>query len=214
MARVLLTSGPTRAYLDDVRYLTNASTGRMALALVRALQAAGHAVTVVSGPVKIAYPPHTRVMPVTTTEEMLDACLEVLPGVDGVIAAAAPCDFQPRTRANGKLPRADGLTLDLVPSVDVVATLARRARPGQWLVAFALEPDGDAARALSKLEAKRCDLVVLNDLSALEGNSTNVAVFDRKGACLGRRSGSKRSVAGWVVRLLGDRLVDSVHDAV
>lgn len=207
MAHVLLTAGPTRAYLDDVRYLTNASSGRMAAALAAALAAAGHRVTVVSGPVRIAYSKAVEVVPVTTTEEMLEACLARLPAVDGVIAAAAPCDFQPVTRVAGKIPRSAGLQLSLAPSIDVVATLAARAGPGQWLVAFSLEPDGDAERAIAKLEAKACDLVVVNDLTALEAATTSVAVFDRRGTCLGRRTGSKRSVAGWLVRLLGDRLV-------
>jgi phosphopantothenoylcysteine decarboxylase/phosphopantothenate--cysteine ligase len=214
MAHVLLTAGPTRAYLDDVRYLTNASSGRMAAALAAALVAAGHRVTVVSGPVRIAYSRAVEVVPVTTTEEMLEACLARLSAVDGVIAAAAPCDFQPVTRATGKIPRAPGLQLALAPSVDVVATLAARARPGQWLVAFSLEPDGDAERALAKLEAKACDLVVVNDLAALEATATSVAVFDRRGACLGRRSGSKRSVAGWLVRLLSDRLAPRGPESV
>jgi phosphopantothenoylcysteine decarboxylase/phosphopantothenate--cysteine ligase len=214
MAHVLLTAGPTRAYLDDVRYLTNASSGRMAAALAESLEAAGHRVTVVSGPVRVACPRSVEVVPVMTTDEMLSACLARLDAVDGVIAAAAPCDFQPIRRESGKIPRADGLRLELAPAVDVVATLARRARPGQWLVAFSLEPDGAAERALAKLEAKGCDLVVVNDCSALEADSTSVAVFDRRGACLGRRSGSKPAVAGWLVRLLADHLALRARESV
>ena len=139
MAHILITAGPTRAYLDDVRYLTNASSGRMAAALARAALAAGHRVTIVSGPVSVRYPQAARVIPVVTTSDMLEASLPLLPKVDGVIATAAPCDFEPNTRATGKLPRQDGLTLELRPTRDVIATLARQAAPAQWLVAFALE---------------------------------------------------------------------------
>ena len=207
MARILITAGPTRAYVDDVRFLTNASSGRMAAALATAALAAGHEVTIVSGPVGIRYPLAARVEPVVTTAEMLAACLAALPAADGVIAAAAPCDFQPVHRAAGKIPRSGNhLTLDLEPTVDVVATLARRARKGQWLVAFALEVGADPARAVAKVIAKRCDLVVCNDLPALESARTAVAVYDPAGACVGSRSGTKRAVARWLIDLIDARL--------
>ncbi|MFM8705192.1 MAG: phosphopantothenoylcysteine decarboxylase, partial [Planctomycetia bacterium] len=105
MAHILLTAGPTRAYIDEVRYLTNASSGRMARSLAQALLARGHQVTVVSGPVAVRYPPQARVIPVITTAEMLTAAAAELPHADGVIAAAAPCDFEPDRRAAGKIPR-------------------------------------------------------------------------------------------------------------
>ncbi|NDH93942.1 MAG: hypothetical protein EBZ13_05275, partial [Planctomycetia bacterium] len=145
--------------------LTNASSGRMAAAIARAAVAAGHQVTIVSGPVSVRYPSAAALVPVVTTGEMLAACLERLPHIDGVIATAAPCDFEPASRAAGKLPRQQGLCLELKPTRDVIATLARRAAEGQWMVAFALEPDGNPKRALEKITAKRCDLIVLNDLS-------------------------------------------------
>ncbi|MFZ4732533.1 MAG: phosphopantothenoylcysteine decarboxylase [Pirellulales bacterium] len=207
MARMLLTAGPTRAYVNDVRFLSNASSGRMASALASAALAAGHEVTIVSGPVSIRYPAKARVVPVVTTAEMLAACLELLPRSDGVIAAAAPCDFQPAHRAAGKIPRSGTrLTLELEPTVDVVATLARRAREGQWLVAFALEVGGDPARAVAKVVAKRCNLIVCNDLPALEATRTAVAVYEPSGQCVGSRNGTKRAVARWLIGLIDSRL--------
>ena len=205
MAHILITAGPTRAYLDDVRYLTNASSGRMAAALARAALAAGHRVTIVSGPVSVRYPQAARVIPVVTTSDMLEASLPLLPKVDGVIATAAPCDFEPNTRATGKLPRQDGLTLELRPTRDVIATLARQAAPAQWLVAFALEPDGNSDRALQKIDAKRCDLIVLNDLTALDTTTTAVTVYDRRHERIGGKVGTKQTVARWLLRLI-DRL--------
>lgn len=208
MARILLTAGPTRAYLDDVRYLTNASSGRMAKALAEAAIARGHAVTIVSGPVPVAYPRKARVIPVVTTAEMLAACLRDVDGVDGVIAAAAPCDFEPVHRAAGKIPRTGaGLTLKLAPTTDVIATLARRRRPGQWFVAFALEPGADPRRAFAKITAKKCDLIVVNDVSALESAENAVAVYDTRHTLVGTKRASKRAVAGWLVRLIEQRLV-------
>jgi phosphopantothenoylcysteine decarboxylase/phosphopantothenate--cysteine ligase len=177
----------------------------MAAALARAALAAGHQVTIVSGPVSVRYPQAARVIPVVTTSDMLEASLPLLPKVDGVIATAAPCDFEPITRATGKLPRQDGLTLELRPTRDVIATLARQAAPAQWLVAFALEPDGNSDRALQKIDAKRCDLIVLNDLTALDTTTTAVTVYDRRHERIGGKVGTKQTVARWLLRLI-DRL--------
>ena len=208
MARILITAGPTRAAIDDVRFLTNASSGRMALALVKAARAAGHEVTVVSGTVAVDYPRGAKVIPVLTTGEMLDACLERLPHVDGVIAAAAPCDFEPERRVRGKIPRQGTvLTLRLKPTVDVIATVARKARNSQWMVAFALEPEADPRRALEKITTKRCDLIVVNDLTAIDAARTAVTVYDRTHARVGGRKGSKAAVATWLIRLIGSRLM-------
>jgi phosphopantothenoylcysteine decarboxylase/phosphopantothenate--cysteine ligase len=209
MAKILLTAGPTRAYLDDVRYLTNASSGRMAKALAQAALARGHQVTIVSGPVQIAYPRKARVIPVVTTAEMLAAAVAELPKCDGVIAAAAPCDFEPARRAAGKIPRSGaGLTLRLGPTTDVIATLARRRRPGQWFVAFALEPGADPRRAFEKITAKQCDLIVVNDVTALEADATAVAVYDARHEHVGSKRASKRAVAGWLVRMIEGILVN------
>jgi phosphopantothenoylcysteine decarboxylase / phosphopantothenate---cysteine ligase len=208
MARILLTAGPTRAYIDDVRFLTNASSGRMAAAVARAALAAGHEVTIVSGPVQLAYPKAARVVPVVTTGEMLAASLAELPRCDGVIAAAAPCDFEPRRRVAGKIPRqGTSLRLDLEPTPDVIATLASKGAKRQWFVAFALEPGADPRRAFAKIEAKRCDLIVVNDVTALEASRTAVTVYDRAHATVGTKAGTKRAVATWLVRLIGNRLM-------
>jgi phosphopantothenoylcysteine decarboxylase/phosphopantothenate--cysteine ligase len=208
MARILLTAGPTRAFIDDVRFLTNASSGRMAAALAAAALARGHEVTIVSGPVHVAYPKAARVIPVVTTAEMLAAALAELPACDGVIAAAAPCDFEPVRKVAGKIPRAGaGLTLELRPTPDVIATLARKSPRRQWFVAFALEPGADPRRAFAKIEAKRCDLIVVNDVAAIEATATAVTVYDRSHATVGSKAGTKRAVAAWLVRLIDTRLM-------
>src|SRR5688500_10517055 len=95
MARILITSGPTRQFLDPVRYLTNASSGRMGRALAEAALALGHKVVVVSGPVNLEYPASAEVRWVVTTDDLLAACQEIFPACDGVIGAAAPCDYRP-----------------------------------------------------------------------------------------------------------------------
>lgn len=208
MAKILLTAGPTRAFIDDVRYLTNASSGRMAKALAAAAIARGHQVTIVSGPVQVDYPRQARVIPVITTAEMLAAALAELPRCDGVIAAAAPCDFEPVRRVAGKIPRAGaGLTLKLKPTTDVIATLAAKSPKRQWFVAFALEPGGDPRRAFEKIEAKRCDLIVVNDVTALDALKTAVTVYDRGHARVGVKTGTKLTVSAWLMRIIESRLI-------
>lgn len=210
MAHILLTAGPTRAFIDDVRYLTNASSGRMARALAAAALSRGHRVTIVSGPVAIDYPAKARVIPVVTTGEMLAETLAVLPECDGVIAAAAPCDFEPVKKTTGKIPRQGaGLSIELKPTPDVIATLAARSkqaghkgRPVKWFVAFALEPGADRQRACAKVTAKQCDLIVVNDLAALESESNAVEVYDAKHTHVGTKKGTKKSVAAWLIRLI------------
>ncbi len=211
MAHILITSGPTRAYLDDVRFLTNGSSGQMGAALAAAAIAAGHRVSVVSGPVAIAYPDQADVTRVTTTQEMLEASLALLPHVDGVIAAAAPCDFEPATRQIGKIARQGrGLTLRLKPTVDIVATLVEQvaARPGRrrWFVAFALEVGADHDRAIAKLRRKRCDLIVVNDLPAIEASRTAVCVLDHEGE-VAVASGTKGAVARKLLKTIGQLLI-------
>ena len=215
MARILLTAGPTRAYIDEVRYLTNASSGRMARSLAQAALARGHEVTIVSGPVAVRYPTKARVIPVITTAEMLTAAVKELSRVDGVIAAAAPCDFEPDHPVTGKIPRsAAGLSLKLLATTDVIATLAARAgrqpssrRSKIWCVAFALEPGADKTRACAKVTAKQCDLIVVNDLAALESTTNAVAVYDDRHSFVGEKKGSKPAVAVWLIRLIEQRLM-------
>ena len=141
MPRILLTSGPTRQYLDPVRYLSNGSSGRMGKALAEAALAAGHEVVIVSGPVEVRYPATAQVLPVVSTEEMLDACLTLFPQCDGLIAAAAPCDYRPKVVAQEKIRKTgSGLDVRFVETPDIVARLGA-IKTTQWMVAFALETD-------------------------------------------------------------------------
>src|SRR5262249_5586624 len=163
MARILITSGPTRQYLDPVRYLSNASSGRMGCALAEAALARGHEVTVVSGPVEVEYPKGASITTVVTTDEMLAACQEIFPQCDGLIGVAAPCDYRPVKVEPQKIHRSGGpLILELHETPDIVATLGASKRPDQWLVGFALETEDHHFRAITKLEKKSCDLIILN----------------------------------------------------
>jgi phosphopantothenoylcysteine decarboxylase/phosphopantothenate--cysteine ligase len=209
MARILITSGPTRQYLDPVRYLTNSSSGRMGKALAEAALALGHEVVVVSGPVEIAYPPAARVVAVVSTEEMLAAAAREFDACDGLIGAAAPCDYRPVRVADHKIHKTgDGVDLHLIETDDVVATLGER-KGSRWVVGFALETEDHRLRALAKLERKHCNLVVSNGPAAIASPNNSVEILAPDGKVLATFAGPKEEVAAGIVELIHERLVSS-----
>jgi phosphopantothenoylcysteine decarboxylase/phosphopantothenate--cysteine ligase len=208
MSRILITSGPTRQYLDPVRYLTNASSGRMGRALAQAALAAGHEVVVVSGPVAVEYPRECEIHQVVSTEDLLAACQKLFPACDGVIGAAAPCDYRPMHVEQHKISKTgQPIVLELIETPDVMATLGATKRPGQWLVGFALETDDQRFRALTKLEKKSCDLIVLNGPSAMDAPDNQVEVLDKSGAVVAALAGTKEDVAREILRAIQLRLI-------
>ena len=207
MSRILLTSGPTRQYLDPVRFLSNGSSGRMGKALAEAALEAGHEVVIVSGPVEVRYPQAAKVVPVVSTEEMLEACLRRFAECDGLIAAAAPCDYRPKVVAATKIRKTGGaLEVEFVETPDIVARLGA-IRTSQWMVAFALETEDPRLRAMQKLERKKCDLIVVNGPAAMYAADTKVEVLDARGAILAAVAGSKRHVAEELLRVIETRLI-------
>ena len=209
MACILITSGPTRQYLDPVRYLTNASSGRMGAALAHAALELGHEVVVVSGPVAIEYPSAARVVPIVTTDELLAACRREFPSCDGLIGAAAPCDYQPVQVAAHKIAKnGQPLELQLIETPDVVATLGAEKRPGQWLVGFALETEDARFRAVTKMQKKSCDLMVLNGPEAMNALDNRVEILDRTGTVIQSLAGIKGEVARGILRVVQANLIE------
>lgn len=208
MARILITSGPTRQYLDPVRFLTNASSGRMGRSLACAAIELGHDVVIVSGPVNVEYPAQAELVRVVTTDQMLDACRRIFPTCDGMIAAAAPCDYRPIHVESKKISKTgEPLTLELVETPDVVATVGSEKRASQWMVGFALETDDHRFRALAKMARKSCSLMVLNGPAAIDATENSVEVLDADGQVVSTLSGSKDDVARGIWRVIQRRLM-------
>ena len=209
MARILITSGPTRQYLDPVRYLTNASSGRMGSCLAAAAIGAGHEVVIVSGPVEVEYPAGATVIDVTSTEEMLERSREAFANCDGLIGAAAPCDYRPVKVASNKIAKTgEPLSLHLIETPDVVATLGAEKRPDQWMVGFALETEDQRFRALTKLEKKSCDLMVLNGPEAMNSLENFVEIIDPNGEVIETIDGTKEFVGKEILTVIQRRLVE------
>ena len=201
--RVLVTAGPTREYLDDVRFLSNPSSGKMGFACAVAAADAGHDVTLVTGPVELPDPPGIRTLRVVSADDMYRAVHRAYPKSDAVIMTAAVGDYRPASRFEGKLKKKTGpLTLKLVRTRDILQEMGDR-KGGRILVGFALEVQDAVRHALLKYEKKNLDYIVLNTPKTFAADSMDCQVY-RDGAVVQRFAGaSKGAVARWIVALLG-----------
>ncbi|MEQ8233974.1 MAG: bifunctional phosphopantothenoylcysteine decarboxylase/phosphopantothenate--cysteine ligase CoaBC, partial [Gammaproteobacteria bacterium] len=161
---VVVTAGPTREALDPVRYLSNHSSGKMGYAVAAAARDAGAAVTLVSGPTRLATPSGVSRIDVESAEDMLAAVLAALDRCDIFIASAAVADYRPAAASEAKLKR-DGSprTLELLPNPDILATVAARA-DAPFTVGFAAETHDVETYARAKLARKRIDMIAANQV--------------------------------------------------
>lgn len=217
--RILVTAGPTREYLDDVRFLSNASSGRLGYEIARVAHASGHRVTLLSGPVLLGDPPGLRVIRVVSAAEMFRHAVRLAPRIDCVVAAAAVSDYQPLGRQRGKPPKQQGTwnlplkaTPDLLhwfsrhpPSLKLRQARLRRGSGGQagegWrvLIGFALENPPTLAKARKKLRAKRLDLILLNSPATLGASQASGAFVWAEGGSRRFSRISKRALARRIV---------------
>ena len=183
---VLVTAGGTREPIDPVRFISNRSSGKQGHALAAEAAARGARVRLVTTVEPPAIPGIAEVVRVETAAELADAVLARAETADVVVMAAAVADFRPVQVADRKLKKAAGPPeIVLEPTVDVLAALGQRKRPGQTLVGFAAETHDVTASARDKLERKGVDLVVANDVSAPNvgfEHDTNAVTIVRAGA--------------------------------
>src|SRR5215211_7221778 len=153
----------------------------MGKALAEAALSLGHDVVIVSGPVEVEYPLNAAIVPVVSTEEMMAASAEEFEKCDGLIGAAAPCDYRPVRVESHKIAKTgQPIDLHLIETDDVVATLgAKKGR--RWVVGFALETEDHRLRALAKLERKFCDLMISNGAEAISSPDNRVEMITATG---------------------------------
>ena len=161
---VLITAGPTREKIDPVRYLTNRSSGRMGYALAEAALRRGARVLLISGPTSLAAAGAAELTRVESAEEMRDAVVRLLPESTIVIKTAAVSDYRPRAAASQKIKRSGPMTLDLEPTPDILAEVARQ-KGSRLIIGFAAETQNALENARKKLSAKGLDAIVVNDVS-------------------------------------------------
>lgn len=174
--KILVTSGPTREYIDPVRYLSNASSGKQGAAIADALVKYGADVTVVSGPAEVVYPTGAKIIRVESAQEMLDACLQSLP-VDIAVCAAAVCDWRPKVISVHKIKKqdeVDEMTLTVIKNPDILAMLSQHPQRPKLVIGFAAETENLIENARKKLLEKQCDWIVANNVATeVFGRDTN-----------------------------------------
>ena len=160
---ILITAGPTYERLDPVRFIGNYSSGKMGFALAEDCLQRGAKVILIAGPVSLTCSAAIERIDVESCNEMYDATVREYPKCDAAILCAAVADFRPQQIANHKIKReGDNLTLTLIPTQDIAATIGKMKSEKQRLVVFALETNEEEHNARKKLERKNADFIVLN----------------------------------------------------
>jgi phosphopantothenoylcysteine decarboxylase/phosphopantothenate--cysteine ligase len=207
--RFLITAGGTREYIDPVRFISNASSGRMGNALARAALKAGHEVTLITAPTALKPPAGARVVEVETTAEMFAAVKKHFPKCDCLIMAAAVADFTPIRRSKTKIKK-DGLKpiLQLKPTPDILKWASRQRRVctahrvPQIIVGFALEDRNLRPNAEKKMQAKHLDLIVANTPQAIGAKTSAVHIKSLGSDWIRLAFASKTAIAKRIVSLI------------
>jgi phosphopantothenoylcysteine decarboxylase/phosphopantothenate--cysteine ligase len=203
--RVLVTAGGTREPIDSVRFVGNRSSGRMGYALAGEAARRGAAVSIIAANVALEPPARARVIPVETAAELAAACRNELAACDVLLMSAAVADFRPAGPVDRKLKKDDGIPkLELEPTEDILSQLAELRRADQIIVGFAAEHgDGAVGLGRGKLERKRLDAIVVNDISrpgvGFEADENEVTILTADGAERHVPRSRKERVAGAVL---------------
>ncbi|WP_421877445.1 bifunctional phosphopantothenoylcysteine decarboxylase/phosphopantothenate--cysteine ligase CoaBC [Marinoscillum sp.] len=205
--QVLMTSGPTHEAIDPVRFIGNHSTGKMGRAIAMELVARGAEVQFVSGPTG-HYPKHAQIQvtKVTSADEMFEAAKAYFPESDVAIFTAAVADYKPKNVAKSKIKKKESdLDIVLAPNPDIAKQLGA-VKKHQFTIGFALETDEEEVNAVSKLEKKNLDMIVLNSLNhegaGFAHDTNKVSIFDRHNNVSHFELKSKAEVAKDLVDLL------------
>ena len=206
---VLVSAGPTQERIDQVRYITNRSSGKMGYAIAEAAAARGARVTLISGPVTLPVPEGVERVNVISSQDMFEAVHAAFDSCDGLIMAAAPADFTPAAFAEQKIKKngREGMTLELAATRDILKSIGERKRQ-QRVMGFAAETEHLAENAAKKLEAKNLDMIAANDVNAAGAGfavDTNaVTLYKRDGSSEQSGTMPKRALADWLL----DRLFE------
>lgn len=173
--KALVTAGPTYERIDPVRFIGNFSTGKMGIEIAYALYELGCEVTLVLGPTHLPVEDYIHVIKVESAAQMYSACINEFPESDLIVCAAAVADFKPATMADNKIKKGkdEGMSIDLVRTIDTLYELGLRKQPNQLLVGFALETKDAFEYAKGKLKAKNADMIVMNMPSENTGFGTD-----------------------------------------
>jgi phosphopantothenoylcysteine decarboxylase/phosphopantothenate--cysteine ligase len=183
--KIVITAGPTREYLDPVRFISNRSSGRMGYALAKAARNRGAHVTLISGPSSLIRPAAVTFVEVETSAQMMEAVKSaVRADATVLIMAAAVADFSPALTLKGKMEKTGEMHIPVRPTEDIISAVgAYDKRP--FIIGFAAETGNHVARAEKKMKAKKMDMIVFNDVtepgSGFDVDTNRVVIIDKKG---------------------------------
>ncbi len=202
--RILITAGGTREYIDPVRFISNASSGRMGYALARAAIKAGHKVTLIIAPTAKRPPSEAKVIEVETTAQMFEAVKKYFERCDCLIMAAAVADYTPARPAKTKIQKTGKpLTIKLKPTTDILKWAGGHKRKNQIVVGFALEDKAVRARAEKKLKEKNLDMIIANTAAAIGSDKSTVQIKIAGREWLKLSQASKATIAQKIISIVG-----------
>jgi phosphopantothenoylcysteine decarboxylase/phosphopantothenate--cysteine ligase len=207
--RFLITAGPTREAIDPVRYVSNRSSGKMGYAIAEAALAEGHDVMLISGPVNLEAPQNTKLISVSTGDEMFEAVHRYAHRCDICVLCAAVADYKPANLSSTKIKkRGAKFSLELIPTRDILDSLGHRQDRQFVLVGFAAETDRVEENAAIKLRAKKCDIMVANDVSGpnsgMESDANEVTILFRNGERERISRAPKKNIARELVKIFSN----------
>jgi phosphopantothenoylcysteine decarboxylase / phosphopantothenate---cysteine ligase len=202
----LITAGPTREPIDPVRYISNRSSGKMGYAIAEAALNVGHDVVLISGPVNLAPPREAKIISVSTSEEMFEAVHEHAENSDVCVLCAAVADYKPAQVSPVKIKkRAEGISMELVPTRDILRSLGNQPARKFLLVGFAAETDHLEANATKKLREKNCDIIVANDVRiGMETDENELLILFRNGETKKISRAEKTNLARELVKIFAN----------
>jgi phosphopantothenoylcysteine decarboxylase/phosphopantothenate--cysteine ligase len=203
--RFVVTAGPTREAIDPVRFISNRSSGKMGYAIAAAALEKKHEVTLIAGPASIAPPRGAKNVSIITSDELYVAVHRAVRECDVLVMCAAVADYKPAAISARKMKkRKTSLTLKLVPTRDILASLPKRRN--YLVVGFAAETHDLKQNAQKKLRAKNCDAIVANDVSGsetgMESDENEVTIFFRNGESRKISRASKKIIARKLVKII------------
>lgn len=201
--RIVITAGGTREYIDPVRFISNASSGRMGYALAAAAIKAGHKVTLITAPTSLKPPKDASVINVVTSDEMFRAVKAGFPKCDCLIMAAAVSDYKPAAASKIKIKKEQSvLSLTLKPTTDILAWAGKNKKKGQLVIGFALEDKNLLDNAETKLRRKNLDMIIANTPKAIGSEKSTLHIKTKAGDWKTFRDINKAISAKKIVRFL------------
>jgi phosphopantothenoylcysteine synthetase/decarboxylase len=196
----LITAGGTREYIDSVRYISNASSGKMGYALAQAAHKTGHQVTLISAS-DLQPPVGVDFVGVQSAAEMFKAVKKFLPKSDCLIMAAAVSDYTPQEPSKTKIKKqSESLTIKLKPTADILEWAGLHKKPNQKIIGFALEDTNLKTNAQKKLESKNLDMIIANSPEVIASEDTAVHVKTKSQDWIDIDKSSKTQTAGIIIR--------------